>query len=172
MLALVVVLIATALTAGRHSLRTLASSLGMHQTRIVHEGQPLPALSFTNIDGSAQTIGPSTLPARVTVLNIFTSWCPSCKEETPALAAAARTLHRNGIAVIGIDQDEPASAVALFSQEHGLTYPILIDTSRASTTVLGARIIPQTIVVKNGVVSHIAVGPLTEAQIVSLATKP
>ncbi len=91
LLGLAVVLIAvTALTVGRHSLRDLASSLGIHQTRMVHEGQPLPALSFTSVDGNAQTLGPATIPARVTVINIFTSWCPSCKEETPAFADAAR----------------------------------------------------------------------------------
>lgn len=128
-----------------------------HAAHPVRTGEPLPALSLVGLDGNSVRIGPQR---GTIVYNVFTTWCPSCRAETPALARAAAALHKHGIEMIGIDQGEPASAVSAFASEFQVGYPIVVDPDRQTNTLLGARVIPETIVVRDGVVRAISVGPL------------
>ena len=101
-------------------------------------------------------------PASGTALyNVFATWCGPCREETPMLAAASRRLIAHGVHVVGIDQGESPAAVRAFAYRFGLSYPILIDDDNSTNALLGARVIPETVLVRNGVVSEIYVGPLS-----------
>lgn len=133
-----------------------------HAVAAVHTGDRIPTMAFSDLRGAPVTLQPQR---GVTVYNVFTSWCPSCKEETPALARAADGLRERGIRIIGIDQGESPGAVASFVGRYGVPYPILVDTSRVTNAVLGARIIPETVVVRDGIVKAIAVGPITPEQL-------
>ncbi len=128
-----------------------------HGSRAVKAGEPLPALSLVSLDGSPVNV----VPMHGTVIyNVFATWCPPCREETPTIARAAVKFHKRGIEVVGIDQGEPASAVTAFAHEFNLGYPIMVDPNRQTNVLLGARVIPETIVVRDGVVRAINVGPL------------
>lgn len=140
----------------------LAGAFVLHHFRrvkAVTAGDRVPALAMTGLNGGPVTLRPLT--RGVTVYNIFATWCPSCREEMPALSRAARMLRARGIQVIGIDQDESAGSIEAFVAHFGISYPIVVDTGHVSNAVLGARVIPQTVVVKDGIVKAIAVGPIT-----------
>lgn len=122
-------------------------------------GDRVPSLDMTSLSGRSVVLTP--LKRGVTVYNVFTTWCPSCREETPALAKLADKLRRQGVQFVGIDQGEPAAPIAAFALQFGISYPIVVDNGHLSNAVLGARVIPRTIVVKDGVVKAIAVGPIT-----------
>lgn len=148
-------------------LRRIAYGIGiLHPTPPLRPGQPLPRLSVAELSGASTQLQPSR---GTVVYNIFTSWCPSCRDEAPAFASAAKNLERHGVRVVGIDQGESASAVSAFADAYGLTYPIVIDPSSASTEVLSARVIPETIVVRDGIVQQIAVGPVSASFLKHLA---
>ena len=143
-------------------LAVAALILRAHYHRGVHPvrtGEALPALSLVALDGSALEIKPTR---GTIVYNVFATWCPPCREETPTIARAATALRKRGIEVIGIDQGEPASAVNAFAKEFGLEYPIVVDPNHQTNSLLGARVIPETIVVRDGIVQAIAVGPLDQ----------
>ncbi len=129
-----------------------------HGIHPVKTGEPLPALKLVALDGRSLEVKPPT--HGTIVYNVFATWCPPCREETPTIARAATTLHKRGIELVGIDQGEPASAVNAFAKEFGLEYPIVVDPDRQTNVLLGARVIPETIVVRDGVVRAMAVGPL------------
>ena len=130
-----------------------------HHIRAVKAGDRVPAFTMTDLQGTPVTMQP--LQHGVTVYNIFTSWCPGCREETPAFARFADRLRARGVQVVGIDQGEPATSIETFEQQFNVRYPIVVDTDHLSNAIFGARVIPQTVVVKDGVVKAIAVGPLT-----------
>lgn len=133
-------------------------------------GKPLPELSFSTLDGSTQRLQPAT--GRVTFVNVFATWCPPCKAETPDLVAFARDWKNKGVDVIGVDQEETATLVAAFRTRYDITYPTLIDSGRLTKDQLGARVIPRTIVVdSSGVVRAMVSGPMTRAQMDDLAAK-
>ncbi len=153
---------ALALGPGRPLLSTAAHALGLrHSPPPVRPGAALPDLALTNLDGS-----PANLRSRGTVVyNIFTSWCPSCNEELPDLLAVQHDFKRRGITFIGIDQGEPSGRVAAFVAQRGIQYPVLLDASNVTTSLLGARVIPETLIVRNGTVSRIFVGPMTATEL-------
>lgn len=95
------------------------------------------------------------------LINVFAGWCEPCRYELPALASVAPRLEREGVDVVGIDQAESAAQVERVTQVFDLRYPTYIDVDRSTQTMLGARIIPTTIVVdRNAVVRYEHAGPL------------
>ena len=153
---------ALALGPGRPFLSSAAHALGLRRSpQPVRPGAALPDLALVNLDGS-----PASLRSHGTVVyNVFTSWCPSCNQELPDLLAVQREFKRRGIAFVGIDQGEPAGRVAAFVAERGIEYPVLLDASNVTTTLLGARVIPETLIVRNGTVARIFVGPMTASEL-------
>jgi len=133
-------------------------------------GKPLPDLTLETMDGSSERLQPAH--GRVTFVNVFATWCPPCKAETPDLVSFAAAWASRGVEVIGIDQQETPAQVAAFRARYRIGYPVLIDTGRATKDLLGARVIPRTIVVDgSGVVRTVFSGPMTRAQMDDLAAR-
>ncbi len=141
----------------------LAAALGVrHAFRQdpASPGKPLPVLSLTDLSGAAATVRPQT---GTTLYNVFATWCVPCATEMPTLSTAAPRLRARGIRIVGIDQGDSLESVRSFIARYDLRYPILIDDSKRTNTLLGARIIPETVLVRNGIVVQIVVGPLSTA---------
>ena len=93
---------------------------------------PLPAVSFpsltlTGLDGQAR---PLTFPSPVNLIVLWAAWCPSCKEEMPALARMVEARAADGLSAVGIaihipEEDERA-AVQRFASEARLRFPTLL----------------------------------------------
>ena len=148
----------------------LAACSLLHGHAAVQVGQALPAMTFESLGGSQVRLAPAA--GRVTFVNVFATWCPPCKEETPDLAAFAAREGAKGVDVIGIDQEETPQAVEAFRSSYHIGYPVLIDRGRETKDILGARIIPRTIVVDgSGVVRAVVSGPMTAEQMTRLAAE-
>jgi thiol-disulfide isomerase/thioredoxin len=151
------------------ALRRAVSSM-LHPQAAVQVGQALPALPLEGLDGSAVDL--STERGRITFVNVFATWCPPCRAETPDLAAFAQEASAKGIDVLGIDQQETPAAVDAFRRAFHTGYPMLIDPGWETKDALGARLIPRTIVVDGkGIVRAIVSGPMTRAQMDQLAAQ-
>ncbi len=83
------------------------------------------------------------------VVNLWASWCVPCVAELPALAALARRLAPDGIAVLPLSSDRGGLAkVTAFYAERGITgLPILLDPKGAAGLAWGARGIPTTLII-------------------------
>ena len=131
-------------------------------------GDRLVTLSLSSLSGSDSQIQAAGRPQ---LINIFTTWCPPCREETPVLARLAVQMQARGIQVTGIDQQESAASVARFAQEFSLPYRVLIDKANVTHDVLGARMIPTTIYVdRSGIIRWQRSGPIDTAAARSLAS--
>jgi peroxiredoxin len=160
-LAVAIVVLALAVPAGRASLRQIAYDLGFRRPAApVHVGERLPALALADLSGAQVTLG-ADFPRGVVVYNVFASWCPPCNAELPDIKRAAVSLSRSGVRFVGIDQGESATQVGAFAARHDLRYPMLLDSSGKTTSALGARVIPETLIVRDGIVKSIIVGPTT-----------
>src|SRR5579883_566966 len=152
------------------SLLALAAGLRIahHFSRppVLHAGDRLVPFALRSLSGEAVTVHPSGRPQ---VINVFTTWCPVCRLEEPALASLAKTLRARGVEVIGIDQQEAPDQVARFRDQFALGFPLYIDAENLTHTLLGARVIPETVYVSaDGVIRWIRQGPLTDGDLRAL----
>lgn len=105
---------------------------------------------------------------RPLLINVFTTWCPGCKDETPALSQFSRQF-ADRVDIVGIDQEESPAIIQPFEERYGLKYPIFIDQNHITEKVLSARFIPTTMLVgANNKVLTIHHGPLSYKDFVSM----
>jgi thiol-disulfide isomerase/thioredoxin len=116
-------------------------------------GNPLPALSLMSVPGGESVELP--VRGRVTVIDLFATWCGACRESLPVLE---RLRHRYGdrVVFVSIAQDDDAAKVERFV--HGLHVGgrVLLDPDGQAYRALGAHMLPTTYIVDSeGVVRKI-----------------
>jgi len=84
-------------------------------------GQPAPNFDLTTIDGKRVRL--DDYRGRTLVINVWGSWCPPCRLETPDLVAEARADAAAGVAFLGVDTTESAEVVRAFSVAKEIPYP-------------------------------------------------
>jgi thiol-disulfide isomerase/thioredoxin len=77
-----------------------------------------------------------TLRGTPVVVNVWASWCGPCRNEAPALAAAAQE-YGDRVRFLGLDVLDTRPDARAFIQEYGWTYPSLFDRTGAIRDSLG-----------------------------------
>jgi cytochrome c biogenesis protein CcmG, thiol:disulfide interchange protein DsbE len=81
------------------------------------------------------------------LVNLWASWCPPCRQETPVLERFWKSNRGRGIAVLGINvQDNEEDALA-FLGEFGATYPELRSIGAERSDAFGATGVPENFLV-------------------------
>lgn len=88
-------------------------------------------------------------PGRVTVVDLWATWCSPCVKAMPAWQAIAPRLEEAGARLVAVSMDEERERADAFARRHGLTFPILWDPngSRLGAAYPLDGIIPTTLVV-------------------------
>jgi thiol-disulfide isomerase/thioredoxin len=107
-------------------------------------GQPAPAFSLTTVDG--HTVSNASLRGKTVVINVWATWCPPCREETPDLLKAYAKLKGPGVAFLGVDTTEQAPLVRAFVAAKGIPYPQAIGDAAFESAYAIANF-PTTIVI-------------------------
>jgi cytochrome c biogenesis protein CcmG/thiol:disulfide interchange protein DsbE len=89
----------------------------------------------------------SSLRGKVVVLNFWSSWCTSCKEETSMLEHAQGTLERHDATVLGVTYQDASVDSERFAHEYHLTYPIVRDTTGDFARAFGTRQVPESFII-------------------------
>ena len=119
--------------------------------------------------GSAPPLPLRRLTGTPTVLNLWASWCPPCRQELPAFAR----LHRDGagkVRVIGVaSQDRPGAALA-YAADEDLPFGSLDDSDGRLARALHRPGLPVTVfLAADGAVAGLYQGPpLTDGTLRSL----
>jgi cytochrome oxidase Cu insertion factor (SCO1/SenC/PrrC family)/thiol-disulfide isomerase/thioredoxin len=93
------------------------------------------------------------------VLNVWASWCDSCRQEFPYLATASARYGRQ-IAFVGVDSNDPnASNARRFLAGHPVSYPSYTSTPPGLAPLATIEGMPTTIFIdRQGKVVHIQTG--------------
>ena len=111
----------------------------------------VPDLSGKTVDGKQLDI--ADYKGKVVVLNVWGSWCPPCRAETPNLVKVAKETAAKGVQFVGINtRDANISLAQAFEKQQGVTYPSLYDPTsklllRFKKGTLNLQTIPSTIVI-------------------------
>lgn len=128
-------------------------------------GKPLPAFAGTTLQGAP--FSSDALAGRVTVVNVWASWCPPCIEEHPLLLDLA-TRHAADVSIVGIVYQDTPDAARNFLDRYGNGgWPNVLDPTGKIAVDLGVTGPPETFFVgADGIVRARHVGPLT-AQVIA-----
>jgi thiol-disulfide isomerase/thioredoxin len=91
--------------------RTAGADFGLHD-----RPRDLPDLRFTDRNGTATSL--AAFRGRVVLLNVWATWCPSCREEMPTLDRLQAALGGPAFEVVALSIDEGGLPVvqAFFDQ--------------------------------------------------------
>lgn len=133
---------------------------------------PLPRQGFLAPDFSLQTadgqsIRLSDLRGRPVLVNLWTSWCPPCRQEMPAMQQAYADFHDQGFEILAVNatnQDSLPDAQQ-FAADLSLTFPILLDTQGEVSQLYQLRSLPTSFFIdREGVIREVVIGgPMSEA---------
>jgi peroxiredoxin len=121
------------------------------------------APDFTLIDiRDDEQISLSQFDGRPVMLNFWATWCPPCRKEMPLLQDAYEEHQGDGLIILTIAVSDKAKNVLDFSDQHDLTFPLLIDTKDRVAVQYKVLGIPTSYFIDSvGVIASVQVGDLT-----------
>lgn len=116
------------------------------------EAAPQTSLSFTakDIDGSKVNSESLFGGAKVTMINLWATWCSPCVRELPELEELYMEYRDRGVELVGIlldgTTDSAIESAKMLMIKAGITYPVL-RPSEEMGDLLNAQYIPTTVFV-------------------------
>jgi len=136
--------------------------------------KPAPAFTLPRLDDPQQRFSQRDMLGKVWMLNVWASWCVSCREEHPVLVGLSK---RNVVPIYGLNyKDERKDALAWLGQL-GNPYTVsIMDADGRIGIDYGVYGVPETYVIdKQGVIRYKQIGPVTpeilDAKILPLVKK-
>ena len=124
-------------------------------------GKAVPSFRLPTVSDPAQTLASEQFRDRVTVLNVWASWCVSCRQEHPLLVELAR---RGEVTIYGLNYKDtrPDALRWLASLGNPYTASAFDEDGRVGID-WGVYGVPETFVIdRQGIIRHKHTGPITE----------
>ncbi len=121
-----------------------------------------PARDFTFLDLKGEQVSLSDYYGEKAVfVNIWATWCTSCKKELPTVQKMYEKLKGDDFEVLAVSIDALGKkAVEPFMKEFGLTFPALLDTTGSIQPLYGTTGVPESFIVdKQGMIAFVEIGP-------------
>ncbi len=118
-----------------------------------------PRFALPELEGNA-LVSSADFAGQPWVINVWASWCVSCRAEIPFLLA----LRETGTVVVGLNyKDDPAQASAWLN-EFGDPFTVLaVDANGTTADGFGVATVPETIVISaNGNIVFRHMGPIDD----------
>lgn len=124
-------------------------------------GRPAPDATFPPLLPTLPGIDPAAFKGRVTLVNIFASWCAPCRVEHPRIMALAET---PGLAVVGIDYKDAPDKGRAFLAELGNPFDAVgVDPDGRGAIDWGLTGVPESFLVgPDGTIRYKHTGPIDE----------
>ncbi|WP_336801172.1 DsbE family thiol:disulfide interchange protein [Kaistia sp. MMO-174] len=125
-------------------------------------GRPAPATVLPPLEGLDRPgIDAADFAGKVTLVNVWASWCVPCREEHPILEKLATDKRIN---LVGINyKDKPANALGFLGQMGNPYAAVGVDEKGRSSIDWGVYGVPETFLVgRDGKIRFKFVGPLSD----------
>lgn len=124
-------------------------------------GRSAPAFDLPRLYAESETLAPEDMQGKVWLLNVFASWCVSCREEHGVIT---RLIKKSGVAVVGLNyKDEGTDAKRWLKQFGNPYYAVAVDYEGRTGIDWGVYGVPETFVIdKKGVIRLKHIGPVSD----------
>jgi thiol-disulfide isomerase/thioredoxin len=109
-----------------------------------YQGDPLPAFTLSDLDGTKHTIGEAT--GEVVVINFWATWCPPCVAEMPTLERLQAAFAGQPLKVLAVNVGDEPYDIALFLRQQPLDLTILLDRKGRTQKPWKMRGLPTTVI--------------------------
>jgi cytochrome c biogenesis protein CcmG, thiol:disulfide interchange protein DsbE len=124
-------------------------------------GKPAPDFNVPQLGAPEKTFSPKEMLGKVWLLNVWASWCVSCRQEHPILVEYQR---KGGtLPVIGLDYKDQRSDVMQWLAQLGNPYVLsAFDADGRVGIDYGVYGVPESYLIdKTGVIRYKQIGPIT-----------
>jgi cytochrome c biogenesis protein CcmG/thiol:disulfide interchange protein DsbE len=131
-------------------------------------GRPAPATALPALDGLTAKgkpvpgLTPETLQGKVSVVNVWASWCVPCHDEAPLLHTLSEDKR---FQIIGINYKDTTENARRFLGRYGNPFTAVgADSNGRASIEWGVYGVPETFVVgRDGKIAYKLIGPITPA---------
>jgi cytochrome c biogenesis protein CcmG, thiol:disulfide interchange protein DsbE len=124
-------------------------------------GKPAPSFTLQVLNEPSKTLTPQAWQGRVWVLNVWASWCVSCKDEHPLFVELAKQGALKNF--VGLNYKDRSEGATKWLKELGDPYSVsIVDADGRVGIDWGVYGVPETFVIdKAGIVRYKHVGPVS-----------
>ena len=123
-------------------------------------GKPAPAFRLEQLHAPASAFSPEDMKGKVWLLNVWASWCVSCRVEHPLLVDLAR---RGVVPIVGLNYKDRREDGVQWLARLGDPYVLSVHDLDGRVGIdYGVYGVPETFVIdKQGVIRYKQIGPIT-----------
>jgi cytochrome c biogenesis protein CcmG/thiol:disulfide interchange protein DsbE len=123
-------------------------------------GKPAPAFRLAQLQKSDAWLQPDDLKGKVWLLNVWASWCVSCREEHPLLLQLSKA---GVLPIYGLDYKDKTEPALAWLRQNGDPYTAsIVDADGRVGIDYGVYGVPETFLIDQaGVIRYKQIGPLT-----------
>lgn len=123
-------------------------------------GKPAPAFILPQLHDAGKSFSAADMKGRVWLLNVWASWCVSCREEHPVLVEFAKS---GQVPIIGLDYKDKVADARQWLDKLGNPYTLTaVDADGRVGIDYGVYGVPETYVIdKQGIIRMKHTGPIT-----------
>jgi len=122
--------------------------------------KPAPAFELVQLHEPGKSLTTKDMQGKVWLLNVWASWCVSCREEHPVLVELAKT---RVVPIVGLNYKDQRPEALRWLQQFGDPYVMsIVDGDGRVGINFGVYGVPETFVIdKTGVIRYKQIGPVT-----------
>ena len=140
----------------------LAIGLGLNPREVPSPliGKPAPVFRLAQLHQPERSFAHNDMLGKVWLLNVWASWCVSCREEHPVLLELAQS---NVVPVYGLNYKDKRDEALAWLKQFGDPYALSISDNDGRVGIdYGVYGVPETFVIdKAGVIRYKQIGPVT-----------
>ena len=106
---------------------------------------PAPLFDLPDMDGKRYKL--ADLKGKIVIVNFWTTWCPPCLYEMPAMERAWKKFDKKKVIIIAINIGETEDAIFSFTGKYPVTFPLVMDVKGITLKQWKVVALPTTFIV-------------------------